>query len=172
MRAAVLDGGAKRRAPSEQMLLPHELAERRRAHARRERKVGGARCRRVGASTLEVEQALHNPMMAGLGDVRGRQQYVALPGTVSVRAWDGACGCCGRQGYCNNQFSCYYGTLPSCWWPVTALEAKTTNDTTRWAWKLGVRARLLLAFFGISGFAVLAAAAGISRFARSGSGSS
>ncbi len=47
---------------------------------------------------------------------------------------------------------------------MTALEAKTTNDTTRWAWKLGVRARLLLAFFGISGFAVLAAAAGIYAF--------
>jgi phosphoglycerate-specific signal transduction histidine kinase len=36
--------------------------------------------------------------------------------------------------------------------------------TTRGGWKPGVRARLLLAFFGISAFAVLAAAAGIYAF--------
>jgi signal transduction histidine kinase/methyl-accepting chemotaxis protein len=36
------------------------------------------------------------------------------------------------------------------------------------AWKLGVRARLLLAFFGISGFAILAAAAGIYAFRQVG----
>jgi signal transduction histidine kinase len=47
---------------------------------------------------------------------------------------------------------------------VAALEAKSTNGSTRLGWKLGVRARLLLAFFGISGFAVLAAAAGIYAF--------
>src|SRR5437660_1673731 len=54
--------------------------------------------------------------------------------------------------------------LPRCRWPVAALEAKTADDTTRSGWNLGVRARLLLAFFGISGFAVLAAAAGIYAF--------
>jgi signal transduction histidine kinase/HAMP domain-containing protein len=36
--------------------------------------------------------------------------------------------------------------------------------TTRGGWKPGVRARLLLAFFGISGFSILAAAAGIYAF--------
>ena len=36
--------------------------------------------------------------------------------------------------------------------------------STRRAWNLGVRTRLLLAFFGISAFAVLAAAAGIYAF--------
>src|SRR5436309_1353253 len=36
------------------------------------------------------------------------------------------------------------------------------------SWKLGVRARLLLAFFGISAFAVLAAAAGIYAFRQVG----
>src|SRR5712691_9187241 len=51
---------------------------------------------------------------------------------------------------------------------VTALEAKKANDTTRSGWNLGVRARLLLAFFGISGFAVLAAAAGIYAFRQVG----
>jgi signal transduction histidine kinase len=51
---------------------------------------------------------------------------------------------------------------------VTALEAKKANDTTRRGWNLGVRARLLLAFFGISGFAVLAAAAGIYAFRQVG----
>src|SRR5262245_36276849 len=42
----------------------------------------------------------------------------------------------------------------------TASEAEMAGLSTR-AWKLGVRARLLLAFFGITGFAVLAAVAGI-----------
>src|ERR1700675_1609277 len=51
---------------------------------------------------------------------------------------------------------------------VTALEAKTANHTTRSGWNPGVRARLLLAFFGISGFAVLAAAAGIYAFRQVG----
>jgi signal transduction histidine kinase len=51
---------------------------------------------------------------------------------------------------------------------VTALEAKKADDSTLRGWKLGVRARLLLAFFGISGFAVLAAAAGIYAFRQVG----
>jgi signal transduction histidine kinase len=51
---------------------------------------------------------------------------------------------------------------------VTALEAKTTDDSTRSGWNLGVRARLLLAFFGISAFTVLAAAAGIYAFRQVG----
>src|SRR5260370_31793494 len=41
-------------------------------------------------------------------------------------------------------------------------------DSTLSGWNLGVRARLLLAFFGISGFAVLAAAAGIYAFRQVG----
>ncbi len=51
---------------------------------------------------------------------------------------------------------------------MTALEAKKADDSTLRGWKLGVRARLLLAFFGISGFAVLAAAAGIYAFRQVG----
>jgi phosphoglycerate-specific signal transduction histidine kinase len=51
---------------------------------------------------------------------------------------------------------------------VTALEAEKADDSTLRGWKLGVRARLLLAFFGISGFAVLAAAAGIYAFRQVG----
>ena len=51
---------------------------------------------------------------------------------------------------------------------MTALEAKTTDDSTRSGWNLGVRARLLLAFFGISAFTVLAAAAGIYAFRQVG----
>jgi phosphoglycerate-specific signal transduction histidine kinase len=51
---------------------------------------------------------------------------------------------------------------------VAALEAKNANDTTRRRWHIGVRARLLLAFFGISAFAVLAAAAGIYAFRQVG----
>jgi signal transduction histidine kinase len=51
---------------------------------------------------------------------------------------------------------------------VTASEAKKADDSTLRSWKLGVRARLLLAFFGISGFAVLAAAAGIYAFRQVG----
>jgi phosphoglycerate-specific signal transduction histidine kinase len=51
---------------------------------------------------------------------------------------------------------------------VAALEAKNATDTTRKRWYLGVRARLLLAFFGISGFAILAAAAGIYAFRQVG----
>jgi signal transduction histidine kinase len=51
---------------------------------------------------------------------------------------------------------------------VQALEAKKADDTTRRGWNPGVRARLLLAFFGISGFAVLAAAAGIYAFRQVG----
>jgi signal transduction histidine kinase len=51
---------------------------------------------------------------------------------------------------------------------VTALEAKKADDSTLRGWNLGVRARLLLAFFGISGFAVLAAAAGIYAFRQVG----
>jgi hypothetical protein len=52
--------------------------------------------------------------------------------------------------------------------PLTALEAKNANDTTSRRWYLGVRARLLLAFFGISAFAVLAAVAGIYAFRQVG----
>src|SRR5215813_8633938 len=44
---------------------------------------------------------------------------------------------------------------------------KADVPTPRW-WNHGVRGRLLLAFFGISGFAVLAAAAGIYAFLRVG----
>ncbi len=51
---------------------------------------------------------------------------------------------------------------------MATLEAKTASNTTRRRWYLGVRARLLLAFFGISGFAVLAAAAGIYAFRQVG----
>ena len=62
--------------------------------------------------------------------------------------------------------------LPSCWWTVTALETKKADVSTPRRWNLGVRARLLLAFFGISAFAVLAAAAGIYAFRQVGDGSS
>ena len=51
---------------------------------------------------------------------------------------------------------------------MTASDAKKADDSTLRGWKLGVRARLLLAFFGISGFAVLAAAAGIYAFRQVG----
>lgn len=47
---------------------------------------------------------------------------------------------------------------------VTTSEAEGTGNSSRRAWNLGVRARLLLAFFGITTFAVLAAAAGIYAF--------
>jgi signal transduction histidine kinase len=50
---------------------------------------------------------------------------------------------------------------------ATALQAHQKADGSR-AWHLGVRARLLLAFFGISGFAILAAAAGIYAFRQVG----
>lgn len=43
---------------------------------------------------------------------------------------------------------------------VSALEAQKTESGTSGTWRLGVRARLLLAFFGISAFAILAAVAG------------
>jgi signal transduction histidine kinase len=51
---------------------------------------------------------------------------------------------------------------------VAALEAKNAANTTRRRWYLGVRARLLLAFLGISAFAVLAASAGIYAFRQVG----
>src|SRR5262245_63217354 len=44
------------------------------------------------------------------------------------------------------------------------LEAQKADGSIVRGWNLGVRARLLLAFFGISAFAVLAAAAGIYAF--------
>ncbi len=47
---------------------------------------------------------------------------------------------------------------------VTALATKNGRNSTPGRWKLGVRARLLLAFIGISAFAILAAAAGIYAF--------
>jgi adenylate cyclase len=47
---------------------------------------------------------------------------------------------------------------------VTGLEAQSTHISAPKRWKLGVRARLLFAFIGISAFAVLAAAAGIYAF--------
>jgi signal transduction histidine kinase/HAMP domain-containing protein len=54
---------------------------------------------------------------------------------------------------------------------ATATESETEKaDVSRLgSWTLGVRGRLLLAFFGISGFAVLAAAAGIYAFREVGS---
>jgi signal transduction histidine kinase len=50
---------------------------------------------------------------------------------------------------------------------MAAAQAGTAGES-RGAWTLGVRARLLLAFFGISAFAVLAAAAGIYAFRQVG----
>lgn len=50
---------------------------------------------------------------------------------------------------------------------MAAVQTGTAGDSTG-AWTLGVRARLLLAFFGISAFAVLAAAAGIYAFRQVG----
>jgi signal transduction histidine kinase/DNA-binding response OmpR family regulator len=51
---------------------------------------------------------------------------------------------------------------------VSAFEAENPNVAAPKGWKLGVRARLLLAFFGISAFSVLAAAAGIYSFRQVG----
>jgi len=51
---------------------------------------------------------------------------------------------------------------------VRALEAPNADVSKVRSWNLGVRARLLLAFFGISAFAVLAAAAGIYAFRQVG----
>ena len=51
---------------------------------------------------------------------------------------------------------------------MTALEANKAHVSTVRGWDLGVRARLLLAFFGISAFAVFAAAAGIYAFRQVG----
>jgi signal transduction histidine kinase len=51
---------------------------------------------------------------------------------------------------------------------ATALQAQKADGAKPRAWHLGVRARLLLAFFGISGFAILAAAAGIYAFRQVG----
>lgn len=48
--------------------------------------------------------------------------------------------------------------------PVTTSGSEGTKNPARQSWKLGVRARLLLAFFGITAFAVLAAAAGVYAF--------
>ena len=47
---------------------------------------------------------------------------------------------------------------------MTGLDAQSPNISAPKRWKLGVRARLLLAFVGISAFAVLAAVAGIYAF--------
>ena len=47
---------------------------------------------------------------------------------------------------------------------TAAVEEEGANASATRPWSLGVRGRLLLAFFGISGFAVLAAAAGIYAF--------
>jgi signal transduction histidine kinase len=47
---------------------------------------------------------------------------------------------------------------------VTPSQSEGTKNSARRAWNLGVRARLLLAFFGIAAFAVLAAAAAIYAF--------
>jgi adenylate cyclase len=49
-----------------------------------------------------------------------------------------------------------------------AIDAEKTDAATPRRWSPGVRARLLLAFFGISGFAVLAAVAGIYAFRQVG----
>jgi signal transduction histidine kinase len=51
---------------------------------------------------------------------------------------------------------------------VTALEAQKAGVSSPRRWNLGVRGRLLLAFFGISAFAILAAAAGIYAFRQVG----
>jgi phosphoglycerate-specific signal transduction histidine kinase len=51
---------------------------------------------------------------------------------------------------------------------VKASDAQKADLSTVRGWSLGVRARLLLAFFGISAFAVLAAAAGIYAFRQVG----
>jgi signal transduction histidine kinase len=51
---------------------------------------------------------------------------------------------------------------------VTATAAGKAEVSTRRAWNVGLRARLLLAFFGISGFSILAAAAGIYAFRQVG----
>jgi signal transduction histidine kinase len=51
---------------------------------------------------------------------------------------------------------------------VTALEVQEADVAKPRGWNLGVRARLLLAFFGISAFAVMAAAAGIYAFRQVG----
>jgi signal transduction histidine kinase len=51
---------------------------------------------------------------------------------------------------------------------VRALETPNADVLKARSWNLGVRARLLLAFFGISAFAVLAAAAGIYAFRQVG----
>jgi signal transduction histidine kinase len=48
------------------------------------------------------------------------------------------------------------------------MHAQKADGSKPRAWQLGVRARLLLAFFGISGFAILAAAAGIYAFRQVG----
>ena len=51
---------------------------------------------------------------------------------------------------------------------MTGLDAESTHIAAPERWKLGVRGRLLLAFVGISAFAVLAAAAGIYAFRQVG----
>jgi signal transduction histidine kinase len=51
---------------------------------------------------------------------------------------------------------------------ATALEAQKADGSKLKGWNLGVRGRLLLAFFGISAFAILAAAAGIYAFRQVG----
>ena len=51
---------------------------------------------------------------------------------------------------------------------MTGLDAESAHIATPERWKLGVRGRLLLAFVGISAFAVLAAAAGIYAFRQVG----
>ena len=50
----------------------------------------------------------------------------------------------------------------------TALEGQKADGSKLRSWNLGVRGRLLLAFFGISAFAILAAAAGIYAFRQVG----
>ena len=47
---------------------------------------------------------------------------------------------------------------------MTTSESEDRQSAARRPWNIGVRARLLLAFFGIAGFSVLAAAAGIYAF--------
>ena len=48
------------------------------------------------------------------------------------------------------------------------IRSEKADVSTDRSWNLGVRARLLLAFFGISGFSILAAAAGIYAFRQVG----
>ncbi len=55
-----------------------------------------------------------------------------------------------------------------CRWTFTTSEVERRAIQPIGGWNLGIRARLLFAFFGISGFSILAAAAGIYAFRQVG----